>query len=131
MQYVTYGFFGLVGVIIVGYIFFKIASAKNGKKLVEKGMEGLQKKNFSAAYNCFVPALKLTVGTADYSLAVKGLAKAYQMSGASADVGQLMQYGRDVQKAMNDPRVDKAKRKVLMQEVNERIDRAVRDLPQL
>ena len=131
MQLLTYSFFVVAGLIIVGFIFYKIAAGKKGKKLVAMGMECLQKRDFSKAYDCFVPALKLTVGTEDYPLAVKGMAKAYEMSGASADVGQLMQYGKDWKRMMADPRLDRSKRRTVMIEVYERIDRAVKDLPQI
>ncbi len=131
MQMMTYVFFGIIGVLIVGFIYVKFASGKNGKKLVEKGMQMLQKGDFSTGYNCFVSALSITLGTEDYPLAVQGLARAYKMSGASADVGQLLQYGRDVQNLLKDPRIDKAKRNAAMREVKERITRELKDLGQL
>ena len=131
MQIVTYGFLGIVVVLIVGFIFVKITAGKGGKKLVERGMQMLQKGDFSTAYNCFAPALSQTLGTEDYAIAVQGLARAYKMSGASADIGLLLQYGRDVQRMLKDPRIDKAKRNAALREVKDRIARALKDLPQL
>ena len=127
----TYGFIGIIGVIIIGFIYVWAVKGKAGKKKVERGMELLQQGDFAKAYNLFASALKDTVGSPDYGMAVKGLARSYKMSGASADVGQLMQYGRDVQIMMKDPRIDKAKRATFMREIHERIDRHLKDLPQL
>jgi hypothetical protein len=131
MQWVTYGFFGLIGVLVVGFAYIKLTSGKDGKKLVKRGMEMLQKGDFSNAYDCFATALPQTLGSPEYPMAVQGLARAYKMSGTSADVGQLLLYGRDVQNILKDPRVDKAKRKMALSEVRERIARQLKDLGQL